>query len=234
MVVLWDIDGTLVLSSLERHFFAYLREHHHRTSISRTVLHVLRLGLSSWPPMWYKMKLAYLRGLPAAEVDDLFERCWSERIERCLFAGTIEAVRLLRERRVRQVLLTGGPRTLAARLARYLQIDDLVAADPVLVDGRYTGAVTQPHPRGRRKVRYAETWLRENVFGWRPTVAVGNHFDDRFLLERASTAIVVNPDRRLASLAQSRGWEQFDPRPIESGGRLAEHILAAARETTVM
>lgn len=233
MVVLWDIDGTLVRASIERHFFAFLREHHPKVSFVRTALHLVHNAITSWPPLWYQMKVAYLRGLSQQEVEQWFERCWPERIVPQLFPGSIEAVRLLQQRRVRQVLLTGGPRPLADRLADFLQLNDVIAADPVTTDSIYTGAVSGPHPRGRRKVAFADRWLREHGFDWHDVTALGNHCDDRFLLKRASTSIAVNPDLRLSRLARIHGWTIVDPQPIETGQQLASLILASGNPTAL-
>lgn len=232
MVVLWDIDGTLVRSSLERYFFAYLRQRHPGVSVLSTILHVLHNGLWSWPPVWYKMKVAYLRGLTVDEVDDYFARCWSERIEDNLFPGCTGAVQQLRQRHIRQVLLTGGPRPLAKRVAQHLGVDDLIAADPVITNSRYTGAVTEPHPRGKRKVAFADRWLRQNKLDWKQTVALGNHLDDRYLLERATIAVAVNPDNQLRQLADRKGWPCIDPDGANSADNLVRLILSAETPKT--
>ncbi|MBD3402287.1 HAD-IB family phosphatase [candidate division GN15 bacterium] len=211
MTILWDIDGTILPSSLERHFFAYLRKHHSSVSLLTTAGAMFRNSLVQWPPSWYRMKLAYLRGLTVDDVEYRVDRCWEEVIQPTIFPSAVAAIHRLRKKGSRQVLLTGAPRMLAERVAAYLDLADLIAAEPEIDNGAFTGGVAAPHPRGQRKVEYAEQWLRLHGLSWDNTMALGNHYDDRFLLERVTHPVAVNPDRRLTNLARENGWPVVDP-----------------------
>jgi phosphoserine phosphatase len=153
------------------------------------------------------MKLVYLRGLKREDVDGWIKECFGQSLEEILFAGSVNAVRQLAQAGLPQVLLTGAPRPLAERIGDYLRVDDIIAAEPEYSDGVYTGGLIGKHPRGRRKIGFAASWLKVNGYEWSDTIGLGNHYDDRFLLEQAGVGIAVNPDRRLYRLAQARGWE---------------------------
>ncbi|MFQ5607380.1 MAG: HAD family hydrolase [Candidatus Zixiibacteriota bacterium] len=204
-LVFWDIDGSLVRGSLERLFVRFLLE---RKRINRATLAsgLVRLALR-WPlPKWYQMKLVYLRNQEASVVSDWIEECWESSISENMFDGARDVVKHIRETGARQVLLSGTLRTLAGPLMKRLGITEIVAAEPEIISGRYTGRLTAPHPQGLHKVMNAERWLEEHEIGWSAVTALANHENDRFLLEKAAARIAVHPDRALARIAVDKGW----------------------------
>jgi len=208
-LIFWDIDGTIVSSSLERHFLKYLikRKLTHPREIA---INLAALSIKRFPPRWYLIKLAYLRGKPASDVEKWIEDCWENRIRLNLYRGCVEAIRGLHDNGVRQVLISGTMRLLAQPLADYLGIDDLIAGEPEIQDGKYTGALTEPHPVGERKLFAADKWLTENGYSWDGVCALGNRWLDHFLLDRARTAIAVHPDKGLRRYALQKSWKVID------------------------
>jgi len=202
-VILWDIDGTIVHSSQERLFFAYLRREGH-TSFLRSALSMVRLALPVW--RWYRMKLSYLRGRTVDEVAGWVEVCFDQHIRPALIPEAVAAITALKAAGVRQVLLSGAPMPLAEKTAGYLGLDDVVAGVPEIADRCYTGRMMGPYPLGHQKVVHAAEWLARHGFSWEETVAVADHYKDRFLLAKVRHAIVVGGNKRLHRLARSRGW----------------------------
>jgi len=208
-VIFWDIDGTIVSSSLERHFLKYLISRD-LTQPWEIAVNLAALSVERFPPKWYQIKLAYLRGKPASDVEKWIEECWEVRIRNNLYRGCIDAIRGLHDNGVRQVLISGTMRLLAEPLADYLGINDLIAGEPEIQDGKYTGALTEPHPVGARKLSAAEIWLSEHGYSWNDACALGNRWLDHFLLDRARTAIAVHPDKRLRRYALQKSWKVID------------------------
>jgi phosphoserine phosphatase len=103
-------------------------------------------------------------------------------------------------------MLSGTPRQLAEPLMKMLELEYLIAAEPEIRNNKYTGRLVAPHPRGRRKADLAGTWLKDHGYRWNQTIAIADHWDDRFLLEQARTSIVVHPDDRLRKHATRDGW----------------------------
>ncbi len=203
--VFWDIDGTLVRGSLERLFRKYLSDQGHVTK-GAIASHFLRLSLRLPPPKWYQIKLAYLRNQSAGDVDQWIQLCWEESIKGNLFDGARQVISKLADTGARQVLLSGTLKPLAAPLMTYLGIHEIIAAEPEIINERYTGRLIEPHPHGKYKALYAERWLSENNLTWENVTALANHYKDRYLLQKASRALAVHPDHELQQLAQQQGW----------------------------
>jgi len=82
-----------------------------------------------------------------------------------------------------------------------------------VVDDRYTGELAGPACYGEGKVYWVEQWCAQQNLTLN---ALESYFytdssSDMPLLERVTHPIAVNPSRKLAKLAQERGWvvEQF-------------------------
>jgi phosphoserine phosphatase len=208
-VVLWDIDGTLISSSFERRFLADLRRHGH-VNIARAAVDALPVWLRNPLGGWHELKLMYLCGKPVELVQSWIETCWKESIRPELYPGVIEAIRQLRSDGIVQVMLSGTPRQLAEPLMKTLRLEDLIAAEPEIRDNKYTGRLVAPHPRGNRKADMAGAWLQDHGYRWNQTIAIADHWDDRFLLEQANTSIVVHPEDRLRKHAIGNGWTIVD------------------------
>lgn len=208
-VVVWDIDRTIVRSSLERRFVMYLREHG-KVNGFRWFLATVRLSLR-WPlPKWWQLKMAYLRGRTVEEVTPWIIDCWETSIKPALYEGSEAAIRRLREAGASQVLLSGTPQPLASPLAGYLGVSNVLAGVPEVHNGRYTGRLVAPHPQGLWKVRYTKAWLEQHGHRWEDVTAIADHVDDRFLLGAASRAVAVNPDSKLRDCAKRKGWRIID------------------------
>ncbi len=204
-VVFWDIDGTLVAGSMERVFIRFLRQQR-VISASSIARNFLALALRLPPPKWYQVKLCYLRGLTIEEIARHAKSCWQETLRSTVFNGGEESVRRFEDSGSRQVLLSGTILPLASQIGRHLGISDIIAAEPEISAGVYTGRTVAEYPHGVTKVTLAENWLERNNCTWGNTIAIANHWQDRFLLENAKTAIAAHPDDRLRKYATTKRW----------------------------
>jgi phosphoserine phosphatase len=219
-VIFWDVDGTLLATSLERLFISFLRTRG-QISLPGIAAQGLLQSVSRFPPRWQDLKLCYVRGLEAELIDNLAAACWREAIKPRLRPNLVSIIRELNDRDLRQILLTGTPRFLAAPLARFLGVEHLIAAEPETLESKLTGGLRCPHPYGKRKLTAAADWLDQHGCHWRQTTAVADSWADRHLLRAVARALVVNPGRRLRREAQRRGWTQI------SSTSQTEQILGA-------
>ncbi len=97
---------------------------------------------------------------------------------------------------------------ITAPIFREFGITEIIATNAEVVDGKYTGKVTNIACYQQGKLTRLEQWLagRDVTESW----AYSDSINDRFLLEHADHAITVNPDDRLEALAKEQGWEIQD------------------------
>jgi len=200
--ILLDIDGTLLPRSLEQWFLWYLLKSGRLRGCNMIKNFY---ALWQWPLRAQAIKLLYLRGEEVDRVQFWIEEAWSSEMAPRLYAGWQPAIQWLQDHNARLVLLSGTPMPLAQPLMRHFRIQEIICAEPEILNLHYTGRLRRAHPKSRLKLAYAEEWLKNNNIPWNETVAIANDWPDRFLLSQAR-AVVIHPSRRLLRLAQERRW----------------------------
>ena len=97
---------------------------------------------------------------------------------------------------------------ITAPIFREFGITEIIATNAEVLNGKYTGKVTGVACYQQGKLVRLDQWLdgRDVTESW----AYSDSINDRFLLEYASHAIAVNPDKRLQTLAQEKNWQIQD------------------------
>jgi HAD superfamily hydrolase (TIGR01490 family) len=107
------------------------------------------------------------------------------------------------------VLTTATNRFLTAPIAANLGFVNLIATDPEMRDGWYTGKVAGVANMRDGKVTRLEAWLalrRLQLGQFRESWFYSDSRNDIPLLSRVTHPVAVNADATLATLAVQRGW----------------------------
>ena len=107
------------------------------------------------------------------------------------------------------VLTTATNRFLTELTAAHLGIAHLLATEPALVDGVFTGTPTGVLNMRSGKVTRLHAWLaaRGASLAHYNSCAYSDSINDLPLLEAVDVPVVVNADPRLAAIAAERGWK---------------------------
>lgn len=97
---------------------------------------------------------------------------------------------------------------ITAPIFRAFGVTEIIATNAEVVEGKYTGKVTNIPCYQNGKIQRLQQWLagRDVTESW----AYSDSINDRFLLEYATHAIAVNPDDRLETLAKEKSWKIED------------------------
>ena len=99
-----------------------------------------------------------------------------------------------------------------APIARELGLENVIATEPEMKDGRYTGRVAGTSNMREGKVTRLEVWLGERAMAlddFRESWFYSDSVNDLPLLSRVTHPVAVNADPPLARLARERGWPQI-------------------------
>jgi HAD superfamily hydrolase (TIGR01490 family) len=113
------------------------------------------------------------------------------------------------------VLTTATSRFLTAPIADELGFEHLIATEPEVIAGRYTGKVSGTPNMREGKIVRLEAWLaqrRQRLDDFRESWFYSDSRNDVPLLERITHPIAVNPDPTLAALARARAWPMIEIR----------------------
>lgn len=135
-----------------------------------------------------------------------------ERIEPMLLPRALDLIETHRRRGHHLAIITATNRFITEPIALRLGIDHLLATEPELIDGEYTGQHQGTPCFQNGKVTVLQAWLEAMDLHPTATWFYSDSINDVPLLEWADHAIVVDPDPRLAELAATRGWPQISLR----------------------
>lgn len=122
--------------------------------------------------------------------------------------AAMELVRRHRENGELAVMTTATNRFITELTARHFGIAHLLATEPELVNGAFTGRSAGTLNMRAGKVVRLHEWLagRGQPLAQFHSVAYSDSINDLPLLEAVDEAVAVDPDARLSAIAGERGW----------------------------
>ncbi|MDD3764622.1 MAG: HAD-IB family hydrolase [Nevskiales bacterium] len=110
------------------------------------------------------------------------------------------------------IITTATNRFVTEPIADLLGVDHLLATDPEIVDGIYTGRISGiPNFQGG-KVSRLRAWIDAQTAPCSYMSCYSDSHNDIPLLEMADTAVAVDADPILEELAGKRGWQRISLR----------------------
>ena len=104
------------------------------------------------------------------------------------------------------VIITATNRFITEPIANYFGVHTLLATEPEMKDGQYTGGVNGTPCFQEGKVENLQTWLKHNDRSLEDSWFYSDSHNDLPLLELVDHPVAVNPDDRLAAIADKRDW----------------------------
>lgn len=111
-----------------------------------------------------------------------------------------------RSRGDRLLVITATNSFVTAPIVTAYGIDTLIATEPEMHDGRYTGRVAGIPSFQRGKVERLEQWLAREGENLADSHFYSDSLNDLPLLEQVTHPVAVDPDDTLRDHAQARGW----------------------------
>ena len=107
----------------------------------------------------------------------------------------------------RLLVITSTNRFIVEPICQALGIDELLATDPEIIDGRYTGKIVGTPTYQEGKVERLKLWLSENNETLEGSYFYSDSINDLPLLLEVDKPVAVDPDDSLSAEAASRGWD---------------------------
>ncbi|MFO7648542.1 HAD family hydrolase [Halomonas sp. 3H] len=130
----------------------------------------------------------------------------ASKIEPHILAKGEELVARHRTRGDTLMIVTATNRFITGPIAERLGVDHLIAVEPEVVDGRYTGRVTGTPSYREGKVKRLEAWLADKDLTLDDSWFYSDSHNDIPLLEIVEHPVAVDPDPSLREVAEARGW----------------------------
>ncbi len=211
-LVLFDLDHTLLLGDSDVLWCDFLMDQgvlERAAFAARSADIEMRYTLGSVDAKEFAhFYLSTLKGRTPHQWEPLRQQFLREQIVPRIPGAAFDLVQWHQRRGDRVVLTTATNRFLTTLTADLLGIADVIATEPELVDGCFSGVSTGVLNMREGKVTRLHAWLADQALQLAQfdSTAYSDSINDLPLLEAVDHAVVVHADARLAAIAAKRGW----------------------------
>jgi HAD superfamily hydrolase (TIGR01490 family) len=151
---------------------------------------------------------------PLAEHDMATLNAWhrqfmAEKIAPIMLPKARELLQRHRDQGDFLLIITATNRFVTAPIAEAFGVDEMLATDPQLRDGRYTGEVEGTPCFQQGKVTRLNQWLAQSGRNLASSWFYSDSHNDLPLLELVDHPVAVDADETLSDHAKQRGWQQI-------------------------
>ena len=143
----------------------------------------------------------------AEKLTELHEEFMQKHITPAMTKKGIAQIQQHRDQGDYTVIITATNRFVTGPIAKAFKVDDLIATDPEIIDGSYTGKVAGTPCFQEGKITRLKQWLENTSHDLENSTFYSDSHNDLSLLEIVTTPIAVDPDEQLKTTALDRGWE---------------------------
>ena len=129
-----------------------------------------------------------------------------EKIEPILLNKAFEKLAWHKEQGHFILIITATNRFVTEPIAERLGVHELIAIEPEVIDGRYTGQVAGIPSFKEGKVTRLNKWLEDKDYDLADTWFYSDSHNDLPLLNLVGKPIAVDPDQQLKDTAEQSGW----------------------------
>ena len=104
------------------------------------------------------------------------------------------------------LIITATNRFVTTPIAQWLGIEDMLATEPEIIDGKITGKVVDTPCFQEGKVTRLNTWLASYPGTLAGAYFYSDSFNDLPLLKKVDNPVAVDPDDTLRAHAEQAGW----------------------------
>lgn len=209
-LAIFDLDNTLIAGDSDHAWGEFLvaRGHvdgeQHRQRNDEFYRQYQQGGLDI--EAYLRFALAPIAGKSPEELAPLHADFMSSYIAKMRLPQADTLIDKHRQQGDRLMIITATNRFVTEPIARSLGIQIMLASEPELRNGRYTGESEDIPCFQQGKVQRLERWLKENGESLAGSYFYSDSHNDLALLEQVDNPVAVDPDDRLRKTAESAGW----------------------------
>lgn len=209
-LALFDLDNTLLDGDSDYLWGCFLAEHGivdgERYEKDNRRFYDQYLNGSLDIHEFLRFQLQPLARHPRARLQSWREQFMKEKIEPILLPKAYDLLERHRQAGDELLIITATNRFITGPIAERYAVANLLATEPEIRDGEYTGGVTGTPCFQSGKVERLQDWLEEHGRNLEGSWFYSDSHNDLPLLEKVAHPVAVDPDDRLRSVAGDRGW----------------------------
>lgn len=155
----------------------------------------------------FKFEMGLLNKVPLALRESWRRECFEEMIKPVISPIGLQLIQAHKKELNTQVLLiTATHHFLAAPVAEYAGVHEMIATKEEMQGDRYTGRVLGVPNIGEGKVKNFQNWIAQKQIPVAHTTLYSDSINDLPLLSQVTKPIAVDPDQRLHAIATQKNW----------------------------
>ncbi|MEW5008313.1 MAG: HAD family hydrolase [Cycloclasticus sp.] len=155
---------------------------------------------------YLKFALSFLAEHPLEKLQQWRQQFIDEKIRPLVLPAALQLVEKHRQRGDQLIVITATNRFVTEPIVELFGIPHMLATEPELQNGLYTGRYIEEPCYQHGKVTRLNTWLNENQQNLTDSCFYSDSHNDIPLLERVSQPVAVDPDSQLRQHANDKGW----------------------------
>ncbi len=209
-LALFDLDNTLLAGDSDHAWGEYLVEEglvdaeEYRKANDRFYQDYLNGELDIFHYLSFALKP--LASHPMDELLDWRERFLAQKIRPMLQPKADELLQRHRQQGHTLMIITATNRFVTEPIAELLGVEHLIATEPEMVNGRFTGSVAGTPSFQEGKVTRLNDWLEAHNGTLEGAWFYSDSHNDLPLLKRVAHPVAVDPDPTLEDAARQAGW----------------------------
>jgi len=104
------------------------------------------------------------------------------------------------------IIITATNSFVTAPIAKAFGVDNLIATEPELVDGHYSGKIAGTPCFQEGKITRLQEWILNKDIAFDDCIFYSDSNNDLPLLKRVKNPVVVDPDEKLEAYAKENNW----------------------------
>ena len=208
----YDVDGTLVETNIVHVYLYYAMR---LPKLKERLGRMLRFAFLS--PAYAVAELmsralfnrffyTSYRGIPRERLTVMGRELAEQALMLHLYADARKRIRQANEMGLMQVIVSGSLDSVMLPFAGRLGFDHVIANRLEFEEDRATGRLVPPVLAGPQKRRVIEDFARDYNVDLTRSYAFADSYSDLAMLEAVGFPCAVNPDQKLRTIAEERGW----------------------------
>ena len=156
---------------------------------------------------WLEFCLEPLSRYSMTELETFHHRFMIQKIEPIMLDKAQNCINQHKERGDTVLVMTASNSFVTAPIVKKYGINQLLATEPEIKAGRYTGGVSGIPCFQSGKVDKLMPWLQKNEETLTGSTFYSDSHNDLPLLELVDNPVAVNADKILTKIAEKKGWE---------------------------
>lgn len=209
-LVIFDLDNTLLKGYSQQMFLRFLFKEGIIKLAPYLKINIwfvfYKIGIIKDPKKIMEYAYRFENNWPVEKLEELVNIFFEKVIKDNIFLEGLELVKSHKLKGRELILISNSIVPIVKKIADYLDIENIIATELDIKNGKLTGKIVGEIMYGKNKVVKLGEFIKQKNLKTFESWAYSDHYSDLPILEKANNPVVVNPNDLLFKEATKRNW----------------------------